>query len=252
MANTETIKTEQPTCPDCGSPLKQITSNLFGIKRSFWVKECNCYDKKVQTRKEAERKEYLKDKFKSANVGERYLNITLDKLETLKTEHIIDARNFVNTFDSKKSKSLHLIGKPGNGKTSIANAIIKDLTSRNYDCRYITWSDFKQRWDSSKSFTAKSNTTEMMRWLRSFDLVVLDEFIINTKDEKEINLASDLLDSWYRNKKVFILINNPCDIEEMKKIKRLEKSFDRLREQADKWFFEHDSYRIQVYGGTYD
>ena len=141
-----------------------------------------------------------------------------------------------------------MIGDFGNGKTSVGYGILKKLLQKGFNGIHLTWIDVVNRYYYAKSFTSEEKVDRILYDLSCFDVVVLDEFVLNTKDEKEINFATELFDRWYKDNKCFVLINNPCDIIEMKKIPRLGKLLDRVREQADLWKFEHGSYRREKKG----
>jgi len=246
----EAIKVS-PVCGYCGKEKTPQEIEFMGIKKTVWADACNCYHEMfIKTEKE-KHVEFLKNKFQSANIGKRYENITLESLIKLKTEHTEDAEKYIKEFNPESGKGLHFIGEFGNGKTSVGHAILKKLLP-DYNCLFITWNEFVTRCNYAKSYDSEETIEQILNWISKFDLVMLDEFVINTRYETEINLACELFDRWYRDNKCYILINNPCDIEEMTNIKKLGKLFDRVYEQTTKHIFKNKSYRRQVYGGKYD
>lgn len=229
-------------CQWCGKPFVPVEVSLFGQKKIVYAVDCNCYEVKQAEKEAAKRKENLQSKFKIANIGRRYENITLELLEKLGTENVAEAKRYIKYFNPNNGNSIHMIGEFGNGKTSLGYAIIKKLLTR-YNCTTLTWNDFITRCHYAQSFNSEETVAQLVHWLSSFDLVMLDEFVVNIKDEKEINLATTLFDNFYKDNKCFILINNPCDITDMQKIPRLGKLLDRVRQQAVKFVFKHSSYR---------
>lgn len=229
-------------CEYCGKPFVKTEVSMFGRKKTVYALDCDCLTKKDKDDEKKRREEFLQNKFAKANIGKRYADITLDKLVKMGTENVFNAKKYVNEFDPESGKSIHMIGEFGNGKTSVGYAIVKELVP-NFNCVSITWNEFVTRCYYSKSFGSRETLEQILNWISQFDLVMLDEFCVNIKDDKEINLATELFDNWYKDNKCFILINNPCDIVDMKKIPRLGKLFDRAREQAEKFIFEHGSYR---------
>lgn len=230
-------------CQYCGKPFKPCEITVLGRTSTVYACDCNCYEKE-QARKAAEkRKEWLKEKFQNANIGKRYADITLDILEEWGTENVAAAKEFVEKFNPEEGKSLHFIGEFGNGKTSLGYAILKALLLKNFNCVSITWNDFVTRCYYAKSYASTETVEQLLAWICQFDLVMLDEFVVNVKDEKEINLASTLFDNLYKDNKSFILINNPCDITDIKTVARLGKVLDRIKHQAEILKFTHPSYR---------
>jgi len=230
------------TCLYCGKPKKAEIITVLGMEKTVYCVDCDCYQKEQERIKKEKFAEFLKGRFKQANIGKRYENITLEKLIELNTEHASEVIKYIKDFKPESGNGLHFVGTVGNGKTSLGHAILKKLLPE-WNCLYITWSEFVNRCQMSKSFTSDENLEQILIWIAQFDFVMLDEFVINIKSEFEINLACELLDRWYRNNKCYLLINNPCDIQDMLTIKKLEKMFDRISEQTEKLIFEHKSYR---------
>lgn len=229
-------------CPFCGKEFVPAELVILGKKRTVYGAACNCYDKEQKRKAEQERKEWLQEKFKNANIGKRYQNITLEMLEEMGTENVAAAKKYVADFNPESGSSIHMIGEFGNGKTSLGYAIIKALLPK-FNCVSITWNEFVTRCYYAKSFASTETVQQLLDWISQFDLVMIDEFVINIKDDKEINLATSLLDNLYKDNKCFILINNPCDIQDMVKVPRLGKLLDRVKDQAKIFTFRHESYR---------
>jgi len=229
-------------CPVCGKAREKMEINICGNRRYVWAVTCDCLDKQEEKQKKQVHKEFLQKKFNNANIGKRYEKVTIEKLAELGTEHVFEASKYIKEFNPESGKGLHFIGTFGNGKTSLGHAILKKLLP-NYNCIFITWTEFITRCNYSKSFDSKETIEQILKWISKFDLVMLDEFVINTRSESEINLTCELFDRWYRDNKCYILINNTCDISEMKTIPKLGKLFDRVFEQTLKCVFKHESYR---------
>lgn len=230
------------TCQYCGKAYKPIELEVKGIKRKVYAANCNCYDENKKKEEAQKHKEWLQEKFKKANIGKRYFDITLEKLEEWGTENIAAAKEYVSNFNPESGASIHMIGEFGNGKTSEGYAIIKALLPK-FNCLAITWNEIVTRCYYAKAFDATETVDQILNWLSQFDLLMIDEFVINIKDDKEINLATALFDNLYKDNKCFILINNPCDIIDIKKVPRLGKLLDRVKDQAKIFTFKHASYR---------
>lgn len=237
---------EKPrVCEFCGKPFAKTTLYLkFCNKTSVvYCRDCDCYTKEQERKEQEKRKKALREKYERANIGKRYIDITLQKLDELGTEHTKDALQYVKNFNPENGASLHLIGEFGNGKTSVGYATLRELLSCGFNGLYITWIDIVNRCYYAKSFNSQEKIDSILVDLSRFDILVLDEFVINLKDDREINLATELFDRLYRDNKCFILINNPCDIKDMKTVPRLGKLLDRVRQQAEILKFTHESYR---------
>lgn len=230
-------------CAICGKPYVKRTFKILNREKVLYCCDCNCYKKREKEEEQKRWAEALRKKYERANIGKRYIDVTLQQLEALGTEHVEDAYKYIREFNPENGNSLHLIGEFGNGKTSVGYATLRQLLSYGFNGLYITWIDIVNRVYYAKSFTSEETVERILADLSHFDILVLDEFVINLKDDKEINLATELFDRLYRDNKCFILINNPCDITDMKTVPRLGKLLDRVRQQAKTLVFKKKSYR---------
>lgn len=242
--------TEPQKCSICGKEYIPTKIKIGNRESVVYALPCNCLEEREKQRKEEERRknreEKLRLKYQRANIGKRYMNITLEILEEMGTENVAAAKKYVQDFNPESGASLHLIGEFGNGKTSVGYAILRELLQAGFNGIYLTWLDIVNRFYYAKSFNSEEKIEGVLVDLSNFDIIVVDEFVINLKDEREINLATELFDRLYRDNKCFVLINNPCDIADMKNVPRLGKLLDRVREQAEKLIFTHSSYRKGV------
>lgn len=239
---------EPRVCEFCGKPFKPHVVELKHVngKTTVYCRDCDCWEKEQERKEKEKREKALRERYERANIGKRYIDMTLQKLAELGTEHVEDALKYVDEFDTENGASLHLIGEFGNGKTSVGYATLRELLSRGFNGLYITWIDIVNRCYYAKSFNSQEKIDGILVDLSRFDILVLDEFVINLKDDREINLATELFDRLYRDNKCFILINNPCDIKDMKTVPRLGKLLDRVRQQAKILKFTNESYRSKA------
>ena len=106
------------------------------------------------------------------------------------TEHIAEAKTYVEKFNPENGRSIHMIGQFGNGKTSVGYGITKELLEKGFNAVSTTWTDFVSRCYYAKNFSSKETIEEILNGYSKFDFVMLDEFVINTKKEEETILAS--------------------------------------------------------------
>jgi len=146
-------------CEFCGKEYIKADINVLGRKSTVFCVPCDCIDKENQKKEESAAKERLREKFQKANIGKRYIGMTLEKLEKMKTEHVADAFQYVEKFNPESGNSVHMIGTFGNGKTSIGYATVSALLNKGFNCVAITWNDFISRCYNAKNF----NTTETLQ-----------------------------------------------------------------------------------------
>lgn len=234
---------DAPVCKYCGQKYISKAITFGGKTINVWAVPCNCYDKAQIEAENKKRREKLVEKYQIANIGERYASITLEKLAQMGTENVQQAQKYVDNFNPISGKSLHFIGEFGNGKTSVGYSIVKSLIAKGFNCLSTSWNEFSLRCHYAKSYDTKETIEQILSDISKFDFVMIDEFCPNCKDEKEIILATEMIDRLYRNNKSFLIINNPCDIQAMKQVPRFGKALDRIREQSEKLIFRHESYR---------
>lgn len=234
---------EPPVCKYCGKQYIQQDLKFHERTIKVWSVPCDCLDRVEAEEQRKKHREKLVEKYQIANIGERYASITLQKLAQMGTENVQQAQEYVDNFNPTSGKSLHFIGEFGNGKTSVGYSIVKKLIAKGFSCLSTSWNEFSLRCHYAKSYDTKETIEQILSDISKFDFVMIDEFCPNCKDEKEIILATEMIDRLYRNNKSFLIINNPCDIQAMKQVPRFGKALDRIREQSEKLIFRHESYR---------
>lgn len=234
---------EPPVCKYCGKQYIQQDLKFHERTIKVWSVPCDCLDRVEAEEQRKKHREKLLERYQNANIGERYINTTLELLAKMGTENVAEAQEYVNNFNPASGKGLHFIGNFGNGKTSIGYALIKKLVNKGFNCLSTSWNELSLRCHYAKSYDTKETIEQILSDVSKFDFVMIDEFCPNCKDEKEIILATELIDRLYRNNKCFLVINNPCDIQAMKQVPRFGKALDRIREQTQKLIFQHESYR---------
>jgi DNA replication protein DnaC len=85
------------------------------------------------------------------------------------------AKRFVEGFSRETKEGLCLWGVPGNGKTELAGMIANTVHTAGYSVVFIKVSDLLERLRSSFDKENKENEAQIMKALRTCDLLILDE-----------------------------------------------------------------------------
>ncbi len=227
------------TCAVCGKPYKFFKpDNAVNIK-GVWIPDCFCNDNKDYRK---ERFYKVRDSYKDANFppilhGER--------LRKLTCEHKEEAELYVMRFRPKRLMGFHFVGTVGNGKTTLAVCIGKELVRKGYTVRFMTFAQCMRILQSAYSPRSRYSFDEQLQAFLKIDLLILDDFGRDGYKEQKLADAFELLNALYNAKCNVILTSNPEMIEKVKAIPDFHAMLDRFRKLAKYRAFVNPSYRLK-------
>jgi DNA replication protein DnaC len=237
-------------CPQHG---KFMSRNLF---RSVWTKcpLCSQEERKTavaqQLRTEAvKRGAEWQRKLCMAAIPERFAGRTLDTYSAEsdgQKRALAFCRTYAAQFDEvlKTGRSAIFCGKPGTGKTHLANGIALEIMKPGRIALFITAQRAIRRIKDSWSKESVESESDVIRLLVRPDLLILDEIGIQFGTEFERNMLFDVLNERYEKRLPCLLLSN-LSVDEIRVILG-ERIFDRLREDGGKCIiFDWESYRGQ-------
>ena len=251
MVKTEVIEELQATfititaqsCKYCGKAHKLLTVGAY----SAYVPDCECLSKKQM--EETEQKERI-SKFKNLSKRYKIANFPYDtrgkRFKKLKSEHVIQARKFINGFKPRQRQGLMLIGNVGNGKTTFAVCIGKELLLRGYKVKFLGFSNAIRLIQSSYGKENPLSFTEQVDELAKYDLLIFDDFGRETYKDRTLTDVADLINHLYTQKTNVIITSNPEMIAKIKKIPDFNAMLDRFAEMTETIFFTKASYRRKI------
>ena len=128
------------------------------------------------------------------------------------------ALNFVNDFETEKTKNLLFFGTPGTGKTFISGCIANDLLKKGHTVLYQTAPllldtifDFKF---GSKSKTSK----ELYDSLFTADLLIIDDLGTENQSAAKFTELFNIINSRMLNPKTKTIISSNFDLDKLSKL----------------------------------
>lgn len=234
QANMENIK----TCKYCGKP--------YILKYGFYIPACDCgcdYYSTDEFKKRVQKRVSLRLRYKSANFPKNLRNF---RLRDLTCEHLNEANVYAYCFHNNTGRGFHYIGKTGNGKTTLAVCIGKELIAKGYSVKFLTFSDCISLLQSTYSTRSPLTFKQLLKNFLAYDFLILDDFGKETYTSKTISDIFKLVNALYINKKNTILTSNFDAIEKLKVIPEFSAILDRLRAIAQIRKFNNPSYRLKA------
>ena len=96
-----------------------------------------------------------------------------------------------------------IVGRPGSGKTHICTAIIGRLIEHGANCKYMLWRDEVREMKSLVNDDAAYK--RRMEELKKIDVLYIDDFFKGTPTDGDKNVAFELLNSRYNQRKRTII-----------------------------------------------
>ena len=246
-------ESEQKICEHCGKPyiLKKFSATSKGI----YFPACDCNDRIL-----AQEEERKNRKINYAKLKKRYIDAGIPPIfrgnrlndvyikgqlvrKGLNCEHREEAIQYATYFRPKKRNGFHFVGTVGNGKTTLAIAIGKELIKKGYTVRFMTFAQCMRILQSTYSTKNPKTFDEQIADFLKIDLLILDDFGRDGYKEQKLADAFEFLNSLYNYNSNVILTSNPEMIEKIKSIPDFGAMLDRFHKMAKYKLFKNPSYR---------
>lgn len=244
MENIKTI------CPVCGREYVPRVYMVNGVRKSLQVPQCGCMNEKFNALLKfinADNRTGKKRPFAGlSELPPELSKLSFDKLEQSDAKDF--ARQFVQTF-SPKNRGFGFIGETGRGKSTMAAVICMQLREKNFRTLFVKTSALLDFFTDSMRLNSAFTTDELLKELRSFDFVVLDDFARETYTERRLEYIFRIADELVTYEICTAFTANPEMIRRLKSENYryradFEAIFDRLSGLCPKIFtFKGESYR---------
>ena len=199
-------------CPKCRQTVKNYAETYHG-RAIFYTCDCDRTEeiKKIDAELEAEKKEKLKKLFHEANLGRRFMNCTFQNFQKRSGSEkaLNSAVNFAKYFSDKQGtgEGLLFYGNPGNGKTHLVAAIVREVVKQGYSAIFQPAAELQYRLNATYHDSGE-NEAEIMSGLVEADLTVIDDLGKGKWSEKVEERFYVILDGRYRELRPTIITTN--------------------------------------------
>lgn len=180
------------------------------------------------------------ERIKKSNIPKRFMEKTFENY-VIENEKQRDAINTIKLFlKNSKSPGLILLGNKGTGKNHLAAAAAKEYCKQGpiYFTELIKLiRTIKSSWNSESEISE----TEIMRKIRNYKLLIIDEMSVNFGSDTEKLFIREIINDRYNDLRPTILIGN-LTINELEKTIG-EPAVDRFKEGGQLIVFDWESYR---------
>lgn len=228
------------SCPICHKPYVEETFNINGHISKIPVPQCSCEEQALKQAEEREReRERLRriDALKLPPIFDRF------RLKDLTCEHAGDAIPYVEGFTPRKSKGLFIYGPNGNGKTTLAAVICKELAYRGRRVMFTTMTEMLDRMEFGIGSNRALQAQRVLKELLTYDFVMFDDYGRENYTPLRLQNVFQIVDRLYKYGVVFGVTVNPECMARLANIPELAAIDDRMRQVLMRWEFTKPSLR---------
>lgn len=227
-------------CPYCGKPYIEEPYEVCGQLRSILRPNCDCEAKKLEKEKQKEAENARLRFVESIHLPAIFSPFWLKNLEC---EHTADAQIYVEGFRTRKSKGLFLCGGNGNGKSTLAAVICKELAYRGRRVLFTTMTEMLDKMEQGAGFNRAVQAQRTLKELLSYDFIVFDDYGRENYTPLRLQNVFQIVDKLYTHRVPFCMTANPECIARIADIPEMAAINDRIGQVLIKWDFVRRSFR---------
>ena len=235
-------------CPVCGKERTWRKATIMGavIKASIM---CECevaLEKEEKMRQEAkEKQERINRVLAMSNLGERFRDASFENFKQLPgTETCLDTmKEYAEIFCRYTDSGYCIYGRPGNGKSHLAAALVNRVIQRGYTAVFIEVPDLFAR--IKATYDGEGSEDRIMRSLASCDLLVLDDAGAEKPTEWVREKFYQIINARYKDRKPMVITTNTPDMAGLEDIIGF-RAYDRVLEMCAPLKNNGESYRRNI------
>lgn len=228
------------TCPYCHKPYVEKEFSYGIISSKIPVPQCTCEEEALKRAQEEEKEKERMRKISALNLPDIFAPY---RLKDLTCEHAADAIPYIEGFAPRRSKGVFLYGPNGNGKSTLAAVICKELAYRGYRVLFTTMTEMLDKMEMGVGLNRASNAQKLLKELICYDFVMFDDYGRENYTQLRLQNAFQIIDKLYTNRVCFGMTANPECMARLSKIPELEAIADRMAQVLISWKFSKPSYR---------
>lgn len=235
-------------CPVCGKERTWRKASIMGVViRASIMCECEiALEREEKKREEAkEKQERLNRVLAMSNLGERFKEASFENfVPSAGTETCFDTmKEYAETFCRSTDTGYCIYGRPGNGKSHLAAALVNRVIQRGHTAVFIEVPDLFAR--IKATYDGEGSEDKIMRSLASCDLLVLDDAGAEKPTEWVREKFYQIINARYKDRKPVVITTNTPDMAGLEDIIGF-RAYDRVLEMCAPLKNNGESYRRNI------
>lgn len=235
-------------CPHCG---KEKTWRQMFIEgqplRCVIMCECEVKAEKAENerQKQREQQERIDRIMGMSNLGDRFRDASFDNWVHEELTEPVFKRMFqyADSFSRKTDAGICIYGRPGNGKSHLAAAVVNCVIKRGYTAVFIEAPELFRK--IRATYNGDGDEAKIMHWLSVCDLLVLDDAGAEKPSDWVQEKCYQIINDRYKNHKPMILTTNTVDMSGLEDVVGY-RAYDRLVEMCVPVKNDGTSYRRKM------
>ena len=235
-------------CAICGKEKTWRKATIMGAVIRVPIM-CQCevdLEEEVKKQEEAKAKqERIERTLALSNLGERFKNASFDAwVKSPGTENCFEAvKQYAEDFSKETETGYCIYGRPGNGKSHLAAALVNRVIQRGYTAVFIEVPDLFSQ--IKATYGGEGSEDKIMRSLAVCNLLVLDDAGAEKPTDWVQEKFYQIINARYKNHLPVVITTNTKDMAGLEDIIGF-RAYDRVLEMCEPLKNNGESYRRNI------